>query len=174
MDYKSGNHMCVLYYYGRVEPEFYVPLFYVIPVFYVTLSRTKWIFPRISEFYFTGSFYLREKNFGPLGSCKIQVPLYIKLPGVKIAPKIKKRRGDRQKRRKGDGRRRREMGGGGGEETGSRKRGGGGEEMGRRGGRSSWIHIRLFFILRRGRRFTLVRRKANYHSQTSMSLRRGH
>ena len=104
--------MCVLHYYGRVEPEFYMPLFYMIPVFYVTPSRTKWIFPRISEFYFTGSFYLREKNFGPLGSCKIQVPLYIKLPGMKIAPKIKKRRGegkkrrgDRQKRRKGDGRR---------------------------------------------------------------------
>ena len=49
-----------------------------------------------------------------MGSHKIQVPLYIKLPGVKIAPKIKKRRGegkkrrgDRQKRRRGDGRRRR-------------------------------------------------------------------
>ena len=42
------------------------------------------------------------------------------------------------------------------EETGRRRRGeemGGGEEMGRRGGRSSWI--RLFFILGRGRHFTL-------------------
>ena len=53
----------------------------------------------------------------------------------------------------------RRSGGGGGEETGRRRRGeemgGGGEEMGRRGGRSSQIHIWLFFILGRGRHFTL-------------------
>ena len=52
------------------------------------------------------------------------------------------------------GRRRGEEMRGGGEETDSRRRGeemGGGEEMGRRGGRSSWIHIRLFFTLRGGR-----------------------
>ena len=112
MDYKSGNHMYVLYYYGRVEPEFYM-----IPVFYMTLSRTKWTFSRMSELYFMGSSYLQWEKFGPLGSCKIQFPLNIKLPGMKIALKIKKRRGegkkrrgDRQKKRRGDGRRRRRRG----------------------------------------------------------------
>ena len=62
--------MCVLYYYGRVEPEFYVLLFYVISVFYVTLSRTKWTFSRISELYFMGSSYLREKNLVLWGHVK--------------------------------------------------------------------------------------------------------
>ena len=64
------------------------------------------IFQEIWTLFYRKLLFTWEK-FGPLGSRKIQVLLYIKLPGVKIAPKIKnwrgegkKRREDRQKRRR--------------------------------------------------------------------------
>ena len=82
-------------------------------VLHDTVKNQMDIFQDIWTLFYGKLLFMWEK-FGPLGSCKIQVPLYIKLPGMKIAPKIKKRRGegkkrrgDRQKRRRGDGRRRR-------------------------------------------------------------------
>ena len=55
-----------------MEPVFYVPLFYVKPVLYVseTLSRTKWTFFMVSKLYFTGTSHLREENLVPWGHDK--------------------------------------------------------------------------------------------------------
>ena len=103
--------MCVLYYYGRVEPEFYVPLFYVILVFYMALSRTKWTFSRISELYYGKLLFSMRKNLVLWGHVKYRFHCILNYPGMNMAPKNqeeerrrKKRRGDRQKRRRGDGR----------------------------------------------------------------------
>ena len=57
-----SNHLVHLV---TVEPVFYVPLFYMKPVFYMILSRTKWTVFIISKLYFTGTSHLREENLVP-------------------------------------------------------------------------------------------------------------
>ena len=59
--------------YTTVEHVFYVSLFYVKAVFFVTLSRTKWTFFMVSKLYFTGTSHLREETLVPWGHVKLGV-----------------------------------------------------------------------------------------------------
>ena len=57
-----------------VEVVFYVSLFYVKPVFYLSLSRTKSTLCMVFKLYFVGSSHLSEENWVSWGHVKYTFP----------------------------------------------------------------------------------------------------